>query len=564
MIKKACYMGLLLLSQTVYGDSMQHTQREGEELGRTGFIHSAQAEEFVNQLREKNPFDVPDEKSLSENGVNAFQQDEIGQFVNKQRFKNPAWVFGDKDPLLESEKAYASCATSYIEAKCYESPQVFEGCVENLTIDVEYPPKETFTLEVFASSYAEKRTTFYVDLKNGVLIAQYDASSARAGNTPLLEKYQCQDLSFSYQGAAFYHDSSIGGEFQTHDVVYDAPAMPSCGNNLTTSFSISQTHHKKNKWKNRGIKHIFLVTYQPHMVFHDRWVKNCLNPASLSPKCTLLNDSICLSGPGVKNIGGINISRECWQKKASYHCEKKTSQCAALREKGCELVKRQCHSNGGKSGCDHQELTFRCPTSSCKAKKPQIDGYCMKGDCYQPQAESLGSFEEAIAHLGGAFAAGKDMNTSEIFKGQALSCRTMGVNFSNCCQDKGWGYDLHLTDCKAEEKLLGMAKEAKRAIEVGEYCDHKMASQCIEKKKSYCVFPSKLARIIQAGAIRQLGRSFGDPGNPQCVALTPQDLQAMDWNKIDFSELYEDIRAKTVIPKEGDLANKINQHLSSH
>jgi len=559
---KQILLALIMMANMIQANALQSSQKTVNELGIFLTSNYTQAEEYARELQEKNPFRAPDERSLSEKGITEFQNQEIGQFVNQQRFQNPAWLIGDKDRLWEREQGNLSCHLSYHQETCIEHTQVMDGCMEYLMVDVEQPSKETFDLEIYASSYAEKKTTFYNDLRKGILSAQNDANSAHGWSNPPLASYDCQRLSFAHVGYSAFYDATIGGSFQTEDVVYDAPTMPTCSNGLTTSFSISQTHHKKNKWKNRGVKHLFKVTYLPPLVLHDHWTQNCMSKVKAPKGCN--SNSICLEGPSKKNVSGVEVLRDCWKRKMVFHCPPSVSQCQTLRANGCEQVKTECIKKEDDMGCTQQEITFKCPKSSCETKKEHIDAYCKEGDCFEPQQEALGSFEKAISHLTGVTAAGHDVNTNQIFKGQAMACRKFGIGFSNCCQDKGWGQDLHLTSCKEEEKLLGVAKEAKRVIEVGEYCDSKIVGECVEKKKSYCVYPSKLARIIQQGAINQMGRSLGEPDNPVCLPLTPQDLQTLDWNKIDFSEIYEEIRNKTILPNEEDLSKKIHQAVNSH
>src|SRR5207253_2671626 len=113
-----------------------------------------------------------------------------------------------------------------------------------------------------------------------------------------------------------------------------------------------------------------------------------------------------------------------------------------------------------------------------------------------------------------------------IFSGNPQQCSSNTLGFSNCCQDSGWGIDLHLTHCNAEEKSLGINKQAGLTVYLGEYCRKKILGHCQEKRKTYCTFPSKLARIIQQqGRFTQLGVSFGQAKNPICRGISAEELQ---------------------------------------
>ncbi|WP_187641478.1 conjugal transfer protein TraN, partial [Escherichia coli] len=83
------------------------------------------------------------------------------------------------------------------------------------------------------------------------------------------------------------------------------------------------------------------------------------------------------------------------------------------------------------------------------------------------------------------------------FTGEAKFCRKAAAGFSNCCKDGGWGQDVGLAKCNSEEKALGKAKDNKLTVSVGEFCSKKVLGVCLQKKRSYCQFDSKLAQIVQ-------------------------------------------------------------------
>ena len=53
-----------------------------------------------------------------------------------------------------------------------------------------------------------------------------------------------------------------------------------------------------------------------------------------------------------------------------------------------------------------------------------------------------------------------------------------------------------------------------------------------------------MARIIQVEGRKQLGIAWGDKKNPDCRALTLEEIQRIDFSKIDFSELFNELRSK--------------------
>ncbi|WP_343118844.1 conjugal transfer protein TraN, partial [Escherichia coli] len=61
---------------------------------------------------------------------------------------------------------------------------------------------------------------------------------------------------------------------------------------------------------------------------------------------------------------------------------------------------------------------------------------------------------------------------------------------------------------------------------VGEFCSKKVLGVCLQKKRSYCQFDSKLAQIVQQqGRNGQLRIGFGSAKHPDCRGITVDELQ---------------------------------------
>ena len=79
----------------------------------------------------------------------------------------------------------------------------------------------------------------------------------------------------------------------------------------------------------------------------------------------------------------------------------------------------------------------------------------------------------------------------------------------------------------------------------------------------FCCFSSKLGKVFNVEARKQLGLSFGDASNPRCGGLTQDQIKRLNLDKLDLSEAFE-------MP-EGDLEerlerlkNKINQGIGEN
>lgn len=173
---------------------------------------------------------------------------------------------------------------------------------------------------------------------------------------------------------------------------------------------------------------------------------------------------------------------------------------------------------------------------------------CLDEPCMTALEQESAQFVESASRLAALKDASQQFNGSFIFNGAIGECRQKPADFLNCCTQKGWGKDLHMADCHEHEKQLNKAIEEKRAIAVGHYCKERYSKAlghgCKEKRQTYCVFSSKLARLIQEkGRVLQLKVSMGkNPEKPNCRGLRPDELQKIDFSKIDFYEIYADLK----------------------
>ncbi|EOD9015565.1 conjugal transfer protein TraN, partial [Enterobacter hormaechei] len=145
-----------------------------------------------------------------------------------------------------------------------------------------------------------------------------------------------------------------------------------------------------------------------------------------------------------------------------------------------------------------------------------------------------------------------------------ISYQGLVRTFPNCCKDSGWGQSAGLASCDDEEKAIGKAKAKKITVSVGERCDRKVLGACIQKSQVYCVFDGKLARIIQEQGRRdQLGVKFGSGDSPNCRGITVPELQSIDFDKINFSDFYEDLMKNQKIPDTSTQVQQIKERIAA-
>ncbi|CAK2386235.1 conjugal transfer mating pair stabilization protein TraN [Vibrio crassostreae] len=175
-----------------------------------------------------------------------------------------------------------------------------------------------------------------------------------------------------------------------------------------------------------------------------------------------------------------------------------------------------------------------------------------------PEPKLNGNFDKSVAALAGLAEAVKDIgDPPKIFTGKPMKCNKKLAGFNDCCKDSGWGQGLG-AKCSEAEEALGKAKEKGLTLYVGQYCAKKVLGVCTRKKRSYCVYDNKLAKIIQEqGSIQQLGKRLGSAKNPTCAAITPEELGQINFEHIDFKEFYPEMRANTKLPNFDEIKQRL-------
>ncbi|EHA9227916.1 type-F conjugative transfer system mating-pair stabilization protein TraN [Salmonella enterica subsp. enterica serovar Glostrup] len=294
------------------------------------------------------------------------------------------------------------------------------------------------------------------------------------------------------------------------------------------------------------------------------WSESC--PFSKSEGA--MTGSQCVEPGGTRSVvvegKTYSIHQDCWKWQDTYLTQTETEGTCGeyMKDSTCTVTRSQC-ADTVDGFCVSQQVTYSCERK--KTGNGQICGgefFCKDGSCAQAQTGTSNMFGQAVSALAAVAAAGEDvaaLNGVDVraFTGEAQHCKKMAVGFNNCCKDSGWGQDVGLSSCSSEEKALGKAKDKKLTVYVGEYCSKKVLGVCLEKKRGYCVFDSKLARIVQEQGRRdQLGVGFGKGKSPDCRGITVDELQRLDFGVMNFSDFYDDLNAGSEIPEDQALLKK--------
>lgn len=309
----------------------------------------------------------------------------------------------------------------------------------------------------------------------------------------------------------------------------------------------------------------FLVeenTLKPNIVWDSSCTTNTENAIELKAQCTQPGETRNFEKEGKT----FQIHQDCWE--YSYHYlinESSDNECKKYEDNpNCTAAERECllQENGS---CIRHRVKYQCQ------KTVKTDGYvcgdkffCSDGSCSDIENNVNSDFGHAVSQLATLAQAGKDIglnaNNLKAFSGRPMYCSRSGFGFSDCCKDSGWGHKLGLAKCSSEENALGQAKEKKLVVYVGTFCSKKILKKCVRRKSSYCVFDNKLARIIQyQGRSGQLGIGFGGARSPDCRGMSVDELQKIDFNRMDYSDFYDELNERTNMPDR----NQIMEHMKN-
>ena len=164
--------------------------------------------------------------------------------------------------------------------------------------------------------------------------------------------------------------------------------------------------------------------------------------------------------------------------------------------------------------------------------------YCVGAGCETVSPQSNTGFVNATTRLNMAVELGGeefDRDKLEFFKGTRRHCHIKLFGLANCCKNSG--LLIGLGNCSASERELAEDRNAGNTHYLGKYCSKKtFFGICIRRSRAWCVFGSKLGRILQQQGRAQLGIGWGN-----CRGLTVAEIEGIDFASLDLSEFTEDL-----------------------
>ncbi|EBC4088826.1 type-F conjugative transfer system mating-pair stabilization protein TraN [Salmonella enterica] len=516
-------------------------------------------------------------------GSTALNTSEVGKIITESILNTPP----DNKPSLDApfiseglamkDKAetitgggFAGCVdqpTSFTEItihQCLRDTKVEQYCTRTATIVGDWKETtevKTYTLTAFNFSRSGKQIVFSVAAPEAGII---HSASLNVTTQNYLWNSRAGFMNTTFN-LTWSDTIALGGATGMVLTKGQTLSGTSCsGNGSCTGTLDNNIFNDLTSGKTRFTLTLVMQVKSREWVPRVEWSESC--PFSKSEGA--MTGSQCVDPGGTRTVvvegKTYSIYQDCWKWQDTYLTQTETEGTCGeyMKNPACTVTRSEC-ADMVDGFCVSQQVTYSCERK--KEGNGQICGgefFCKDGSCAQAQTGTSNMFGQAVSALAAVAAAGEDvaeLNGENVraFTGEAQHCKKMAVGFNNCCKDSGWGQDVGLSSCSSEEKALGKAKDKKLTVYVGEYCSKKVLGVCLEKKRGYCVFDSKLARIVQEQGRRdQLGVGFGKGKSPDCRGITVDELQRLDFGVMNFSDFYDDLNAGSEIPEDQALLKK--------
>ena len=163
---------------------------------------------------------------------------------------------------------------------------------------------------------------------------------------------------------------------------------------------------------------------------------------------------------------------------------------------------------------------------------------CVGTGCETVSPQANTGFLDAATRLNMALELGGDefdRQNLRFFAGERKACHIHFGGLADCCRNSG--LLAGLADCSAEERELAVERNAGNTHYLGRYCSRRtLLGICIRHSRAWCVFGSKLGRILQQQGRRQLGIGWST-----CRGFTVAEIEGLDFARLDLSEFTADL-----------------------
>jgi len=340
------------------------------------------------------------------------------------------------------------------------------------------------------------------------------------------------------------------------------------------------------------------------------------NIFSLNSDCILTSPRTCTGGQETKTINGLDIVRDCWNYQETYACQSNVDECNELENNSdCTYSSEECLSQNNSGTCTYLTKSYQCPITITSEQSKITCGsqtYCIGDNCQTIEYQKNQDFSKAVSSAAILEESASDLSEDGLstFTGKTHKCGKDLLSYEDCCKISGWAEDVvkgfgyvasasiatgvalgavspmmlivippaiaisqaadSFNICSTSERELYIKKEVRQCVYVGSYCSERIElgfdEICLKKKKSYCCFNSKISRIIHEQGRPQIGRGWGSAESPDCSGLRIEELDRIDFTKINFGELAADIERNVQqnIPDVSTISAQISSTVSNY
>lgn len=304
------------------------------------------------------------------------------------------------------------------------------------------------------------------------------------------------------------------------------------------------------------------ITYEENWHYQDSKLSSLID----SPDCVLIAKECLDDRPRV--IEGHKIQK-CFVEKLEFQwMPPKSSGCQFLKSELCDLKSSRCIKDGP-LGCALWERKFHCYRKLKKKNLNTSFDLTLSEDSWNKEYEPNQNFGDVATKLAVFQEMDLELKKNDVkapsefsfFKGVKHRCyiHELELGYDCCNQMGGFSNELKLSHCDADEIALQDLKNRGQCVYIGSDYE-KVIGIKTSKKYVYCCFPSKLARVFQEKARKQLGISWGDVKKPNCQGLDKDLIAQIDMASLDLTEAFEEPKMD-VTERLEKMAQKITSEL---
>lgn len=269
----------------------------------------------------------------------------------------------------------------------------------------------------------------------------------------------------------------------------------------------------------------------------------------------------CVS-KGERVVDGFKVHKDCWEWSYVKTCHY-PSKDDCKNYGHCYFVGNlDCLLRDDYGTCVNQKQEFSCESwypvkienQTIRTGLVEKDGSetlvckgmpCIDGNCVDKKYMTNGEMMDSISKLYAVSKMNPDKNgIFSLFQGSGIHCSKKAAAYSNCCRKdpKGWGKPLG-TKCTKDENELAEKRAKNLCVYVGK-SESKTLGVTTVVKHHFCCWGQMLDKVIQVEGRKQLGMDFGSGGSTNCRGLTLEEIQKIDFSRVDFTEFIDDFKVK--------------------